>query len=71
MKKKHNSETLRPVLVYYINVGNIEDKDIQEYINKIKINISLKSDASGKFTDITELYIPVRDKYTQVEIMLI
>ena len=69
MKKKYNSQTLRPILIYYINVGNIDEKDVVEYIKKVKINISLKSDASGKFSDITELYIPLRNGETHVEVL--
>lgn len=49
---------LKTIIVYYVNIGNLDDKDVKDYVKDYKKEISLKKDIPG----IVELYIPSRGK---------
>lgn len=48
------------VLVFYINIGNLDISDVEEYINRIK-KIVVGDDTRINF------FIPIRDGETRVE----
>lgn len=51
---------MKPVLVHYINIGNIDNLEVAEYINKIK-------DICTYDGEYHSIFIPVRDRETQVD----
>ena len=53
---------MKPVLVHYINVGNLDEADVQGYIGSIAD--SCKDSYKGEYH---ALFIPVRGQETKVE----
>jgi hypothetical protein len=47
------------VLVYYVNIGNIDDSDVEPYLNRVK---DMLTD-----TNMVQYFIPVRDQETKIE----
>ena len=58
-RKNKKKKKLKHLFAFYINVGNIDEKDIEEYINKTADRISL----SNKYKGVECLFIPTREDY--------
>lgn len=50
------------ILIFYINVGNVDDIDVSTYINEIADNFK-----PNKGDEMIHYYIPIRDGETRVE----
>ena len=51
---------MKPVIVHYINIGNVDTRDVSPYINRVKDMCTY----DGEYHSI---FIPVRDRETQIE----
>ncbi len=51
---------MKPVIVHYINVGNIELSEVASYVYKVKDMCTY----DGEYHSV---FIPVRDRETQIE----
>ncbi len=54
----------KTILVFYINVGNVENYEMTEYMANVKRMIELKEDDKDK---VIQYVIPVCDQETRVE----
>jgi hypothetical protein len=62
----------KTILVYYINVGNLNHEDVQEMMVHTKNNASIKNNANlteEEKNDLIELFVPVRNQETRIEIL--
>ena len=61
-KTKKNFKAIQPlVLVFYVNVGNMDGQDVNEYLDKIKNVITLNKEQTKCF------FVAVRDQETRIE----
>lgn len=60
-KKALKKVTQELIIVCYMNIGNIPNSDVQEYMSKVAKSIQSSKDK------ITHYFIPVRDQETRIE----
>jgi hypothetical protein len=51
---------MKPILVFYLNVGQMDNIDVVSYIDLVKSNI-------GHIKGYEQLFIPVREKESEVQ----
>ena len=57
--KNKKKKKLKHVFAFYINIGNLDEKDVEDYIIKTADKISL----SDKYKGVECLFIPTRCDY--------
>lgn len=60
-QKKRSGKANPMILVYYINIGNLRNEDINQVVN------ALKMDNKKLGINSIQYYIPVRDQESKVE----
>jgi len=54
----------KTILVFYMNVGNMSQEDVGNYIRRVKKEAQLKD---GDEDQVLSIFVPVRDMPTKVE----
>ena len=54
----------KTILVFYVNVGNVDNEDVSQYIENFKRIIESKEEDKD---DVIHYIIPVRDQETRIE----
>jgi hypothetical protein len=57
------NKTTKPVIVFYVNVGNLSEQDVHQYLEMVRENVG---DFNGEYH---KLVIPVRDQETRVDLL--
>lgn len=62
----------KTVIVYYINVGNLDPAEVQEFMRHTRENGSIKANANlteDEVNNLIELFVPVRGQDTRIELL--
>jgi len=62
----------KTIIVYYLNVGNLDPQDVQEFMAYTRNNASIKNNQT--LTDeekdsLVEIFVPVRNQDTRIELL--
>jgi hypothetical protein len=62
----------KTIIVYYLNVGNLDPQDVQEFMAHTRNNASIKNNQT--LTDeerdsLVEIFVPVRNQDTRIELL--
>ena len=53
---------MKPVLVHYINIGNLDNLEVSDYIERIKMTLTYDYEYHC-------IFLPVREQSTRIEIL--
>lgn len=59
------------ILVYYVNVGDMEVNEVESYVEKFKEKVGLQTDIKKSCGIVQETFIPVRNSESRVEAIIL